>query len=286
MSATLQHLIVRMLHDPTFRAAVYANPEAALGDEGLTAHEHSMLLAVDQRAYAVDADRADRVLSALIEEHPVSVLALFHDGYTLDHLRTFFASPLFHHAVATGQSLAPAFGEHLARLAVSPSAAVVARLASSPRARALVAFERALALLRRARPVPTQGIIVRAPHVASVALAEGTLAAWQAGKTALGAEPLVRLLDTPPALSDVHQDRTEFVLLERAVTAEIAVSDIDAALHRLLEFAAQPRTFDELYAYLERSGEAECDAEGIIDDLLRGELLVGRFRPGGPGSTP
>ena len=101
MSATLQHLIVRMLHDPTFRAAVYANPEAALGDEGLTAHEHSMLLAVDQRAYAVDADRADRVLSALIEEHPVSVLALFHDGYTLDHLRTFFASPLFHHAVAT-----------------------------------------------------------------------------------------------------------------------------------------------------------------------------------------
>ena len=278
MSARLQHLIVRMLHDPKLLAAVYADPELALRDEGLDPDERTMLLAVDRRAYAVDSERAERVLSALIEEYVVSALALFHDGYTLDHLRTFFASLLFHRAVNTDQSLASAFGEHLATLA------------ASPRARALVTFERALAQQRRSPPRPTWRIgsapraakvarspeparITRAPHVASVALARGTLAAWNAAKSALQPEPLVRLLDAPPPLTDVDNDSTEYVLLERAELGNIEVSDIDVALHRLLELATQPRTYDELFAQLEQAGVEEAQQDGIISDLMSEGLL-------------
>jgi len=269
MSAlVLQRVVVRMLHDPVFRAAVYADPATALGGLPLTADEHRLLRVADARAWAVDVQRSERVLHALIGELPVSVLVLMEEGLTLARLARFFESAFFHDTIMTRGSLAPAFGDYLATLT------------TRVRTRSVVALEHAIARLRRVtlpaqRPAP--GHLQRAAQVRPVALATGTLAAWHKAKQSLGEEPLAALFATSrPRFANVNARTSEWVLLELAPEAPTVptAAFIGEALGRLLEAAEQPVARAVLEAAAEREGADPVEALEIVADLIVEGLLV------------
>lgn len=268
MSArTLQRVVVRMLHDPVFRAAVYADPARALADLALSPDDQRLLLAPDARAWGADAQRSERVLSALVTELPVSVLALFEEGLSLARLRRFFESPFFHATIMARGSLAPAFADYLATLT------------KRPRTQTFIRLEHAIALVRRAHDqvsIPP-GHLMRAGHVRPVSLAGGTLAAWSHAKKALGSDPTTRLFaKSRPRVAAVDPRTTEWVLLERKPEApdDPEAAFIGEALGHLLEAAATPALRATLSAVAEREGAETNEASEILDELIAEGLLA------------
>lgn len=109
----LQKLVVRMLFDEAFAAEVYADPETALGGEGLTGIERRQLLAVDRRAWRYDALRRKRTLRTLAEEYKISTTIILSETRSLASLDRFFSSAHFHAAVRERGSLGMAFAEFM-----------------------------------------------------------------------------------------------------------------------------------------------------------------------------
>lgn len=265
-AAILQRVIVRMLHDPELRAAVYADPDGALGDLPLDASERRALVAPDPRAWGIDEHRADRVLAALLEEHPVAALTLLEEGVPLPRLHRFFQGRFFHDAIMARRSLAPAFAEHLGTLA------------SSPRARAMVALEGAIASLRRsdlgAAEIPA-GRFVRAPHLHPIALPSGTLAAWEKARKAIGDTSAAALVVRArrPKIAPVDPRTTEWVLLDRQGDDTLA-GYIGEALGRLLIAAEHPVSSDRLVDHALNEGASHAEALEILEDLVGEGLLL------------
>ena len=110
---TLQKLMVRMLFDEAFVAAVHATPEQALAKLELTNEERAQLLGVDQRAWRYDALRRKRTLRTLVEEFKISTTIVLAATRSLASLEQFFSSPFFHNAVQTRGSLGLSFAEFL-----------------------------------------------------------------------------------------------------------------------------------------------------------------------------
>lgn len=267
-AAILQRVIVRMLHDPELRAAVYADPEGALGDLGLDPSERRALVAPDPRAWGIDEHRADRVLAALLEEHPVAVLTLLEEGVPLPRLHRFFQSRCFHDAIMARRSLAPAFAEYLATLA------------STPRARAMIALEGAIASLRRkdlgTAEIPA-GCLVCAPHLHPIALPSGALAAWEKARQAIGGASAAALVVRAkrPKIAPVDARTTEWVLLDRQGDDTLA-GYIGEALGQLLIAAERPASRDRLVDHALNEGASPVEATEILDDLVSEGLLLSR----------
>jgi len=262
----LQRVIVRMLHDPELRAAVYADPDGALADLPLTPDERRSLVTPDARAWGIDVHRADRVLAALLEEHPVSALILLEEGVPLPRLHRFFQSRAFHEAIMARRSLAPAFAGHLASLA------------TTSRARAMIALESAVAALRRrdlAAPERPAGCLVAAPSLHPIPLPSGTLTAWEKAKKALAGVSAAAILVRPkrPRVAPVDARTTEWVLLERQGDDTLA-GYIGEALGRLLVTAARPVSRDRLVDVALAEGASQSEAAEILDDLLSEGLLL------------
>lgn len=110
---TLQKLMVRMLFDEAFVAAVHAAPEQALANLELTATEREQLLSVDQRAWRHDALRRKRTLRTLVEEFKISTTIALAETRSIASLEQFFSSPFFHNAVQSRGSLGASFAEFL-----------------------------------------------------------------------------------------------------------------------------------------------------------------------------
>ena len=110
----LQHVVVRMLFDPKFVKAVYAQPEEALAGLALTSREHAQILAIDQRAWGYDSLRQLRSLRTLVEEFKVSSTLALAETRQLAFLAEFFASPAFHQSVQQRGSMALGFAQFLA----------------------------------------------------------------------------------------------------------------------------------------------------------------------------
>ena len=264
-AAILQRVIVRMLHDPELRAAVYTDPDRALADLPLTPGERRSLLAPDARAWGIDEHRADRVLAALLEEHPVSALVLLEEGIALARFHRFFQSRFFHDAIMARRSLAPAFTDYLGTLA------------GSARAHAMIALEAAIATLRRrslAAPAPSPGRLVAASHLQPVSLAAGTLAAWERARKHLGGTSAAAILVRPkrPKVAAVDPRTTEWVLLERQGDDTVA-GYIGDALGQLLQLAERPVSRDLLIDLALKEGASQAEAAEIIDDLVSEGLL-------------
>ncbi len=264
-AALLQRVVVRMLHDPAFRAAVYADPARALTGLPLSAADHALLIRADPRAWSVDPHRADRVLGALLHELPVTALALLLDGVPLPPIAGFFRTPSFHDAIMARRSLAPAFAEHLATLA------------RTPRARALLSLERAIVRLRRAPaayPPPPPGHLRLSPRALPVALAAGTLHLWDVARKALGPEPTAALVAARlPRLGDVDPREREWVLLEMNGDSPQA-GFIGEALGRLLEAAERPVARAHLAGLVQSEGADASEAAEVIAELVADQLLV------------
>jgi len=69
----LRRVMIRLLHDPVFATAVYADAESALAGVDLSATERAWLTAPPPAAWQTDSARPARVLAALAEEFPATV---------------------------------------------------------------------------------------------------------------------------------------------------------------------------------------------------------------------
>lgn len=188
MSAALQRVVVRLLHDPDLARAT--------ARAGLNATEHAWLEAVDPRRWRADPMRRYRLLQALIEEYPVAAARVVRRA-GVARLDRFFESDHFHDSVQKRRILAIDFGGWLAQM---PDCADAARL------------EGAIAQVRRTprRPAPAgpnqfrpDQLWRRAPWIA---VGQGHLQAWQRQRDCLATHPagmLAAVLDAAVTLPPV-----------------------------------------------------------------------------------
>jgi hypothetical protein len=239
--------MIRLLHDPTFAATLRADPDRALAGVDLTASERTWLGEATPAAWRTDPGRPTRVLAALVEEYPLTTRLV------ADRAAGFFAAPEFHDAVQTRGSLALALGTYLGRDA------------SDPRVRALAALERAIAEVRRARPLATVTSVTHlrlASRARVVRLPAGTLDL----ATALRAEER----------SDGLGVGEEAVLvLGAAPDGAVTVEALEPELAALLERAATGARREELQTVARLQGAEDGEVDQILDQLISDGLLVG-----------
>jgi hypothetical protein len=139
---TLERVYVRMLFDPAFVAAVYADADAALAGLDLGEDERAHLVAVDRRAWGHDPLRRYRTLRTLAEEFKASTTLALGATRSLASLDAYFSSEEFHAAVQGRGSLALSFADFLERL-------VAERGIAEPQLGDVIRLERMLARCRR-----------------------------------------------------------------------------------------------------------------------------------------
>ena len=240
----LRRVMIRLLHDPAFVVAVYADAETALATVDLTAVERRNLLATPRAAWSTDPERPARVFAGLREEFSISL------GIRPRGPQEFFASAAFHHAVQTRGSLAAALGAFLATDA-------------PPDVAALVQIEAAIAAVRRAphHPPPSpddhRGL---PPWAAVVVVPLGTSARYERLRRGPAAAPAT--------------DRTEHLLVLRpGATSEVTIEDLPETLAELLLTARQPRPWAELVRTAYALGADPGDGEFIVAGLEKDGLL-------------
>jgi hypothetical protein len=239
--------MIRLLHDPAFAAAVYADPERTLGDVELTSKERAWLTAEPAAAWRTDPARPARVLAALAEEYPATC------ALACDRVPSFFASRDFHAAVQERGSLALAFGDHLMRSA-DPRVSVLARL------------ERAIAAVRRApeRPTAAAGALLLrlSPRASVLRVPEGALgllATLRSGK--------------PPG--PLRSEDEPVLVFAPPDGGEVTLEALPPALAALLERATPGVAYIELLAEARRLGAALGEDTEIVAGLVADALLVG-----------
>lgn len=239
----LRRVVVRLLHDPVFAAALAADPERALAGVELVGEERAWLVATPAAAWRTDPARPGRVLAALADEFPAT-LAL-----VPERARTFLASTPFHAAIQERGSLAAAFAAHLA-------------CEGGARVRAVARLEGAVAERRRAGSgAPRPGELRLAPHLAVVHVAVGALdllAALRAGARGGAVGP-----GEAPVLVVVPPDR------------EATLEPLAPALAALLELARGGASRAALAAEARRQGADSGEDDEIIDALIFDRSLVG-----------
>jgi len=254
VSAALQRVVVRMLHDPAFAQAVFAGA----GLPELTDAERGLLLASDPRAYRTDPYRRSRLLQALIEEFPCATALVSRGGRALDRVDAFLSSPDFHQAVQGRRSVALAWGCWL-----------------GVRAPGVAALEHAVARARRWRRPRGPGLAL-ATGVQPVALQVGALARWQHLSARLGPEPLAALvggavdLGSPPPLADGHEHWV-VVCSPDGQTGLVGGSE---GTHAVLDQARTPVPMDRLLAALADADTDEATAREVLQALLEDGLLA------------
>ena len=162
-----------MLHDPSFVAAVYADPARALAGLSIRPSEWAWLVRSDAKAWVADPDRPSRVFEAIRREFTVScAIAELVTGSRAEMLR-FFSSSNFHESVQNRRVLPLDFGGWL--LQQAREGGFGRRTTAS-----LAELELACARVRRGpcRLTPPQDLtpVIRAsPWIELLRLPEGTL---------------------------------------------------------------------------------------------------------------
>ncbi|HEV8324691.1 MAG TPA: hypothetical protein VG389_23945 [Myxococcota bacterium] len=288
----VQRVVVRMLYDADFAAAVYARPAAALAGVALTPEEQAWLVRPDPRAFRTDPYRRARALTGLLEEYPASsalLVRLEGSGGTA-RLDAFFGSAHFHAAIQERGSLAAAFGSYL--MEVAADVAGSSGVPPDPRLAAVAALESAVAAVRRAPAraapaAPEHGRLRLGAHAAILALPGGTLALFEAVTARLrahGAGAVAALLDpacrlpAPLAPADpadpAAADAAETLLVERGPAGEVTVEHCPEALATLLSAAREPVAAGALVEEARRLGADPGAEAALVTSLVAGGLLV------------
>lgn len=244
---TLQRFVVRMLFDPALVAQIYEQtPVPGLDEAG-----RAMLTAPDRRAWATDAYRRTRALTALLEEFPASAAQA-----GVAALDAYFSSENFHTVCQSRGSMALGFGSWVESLA-----GPVARLETS------------LATVRRpSAPAPGIGL---SPRAAVVELPAGTLAQYQALRDQLGPSPVVALVQGQAGPMDVPASaEVEHLLIQASVEGEVSLTVATPSLAGLLQAADPAVPRQTLQAAARAQGAAPGEEDEIIDELLAEGLLV------------
>jgi len=266
MSArALQRVVVRMLHDASFVAAVYEDAEVALQSEGLTSAERVSLVRPDQRVWLLDPERPSRVFEAIRTEYPIScALAEVASGGRGGMLR-FFSSRPFHEAVQQRGTVALAFGAWL------EAEARDGRLGRKPTA-ATASLEAACARVRRgplaevqSGPLPPHLRV--APWLERLSLPEGTLVLFEGVRATLAAgRPLGRCR--------LSGRGAECVAVESSPAGGgLKVGLLPAGLAAMLEAAALGIKSAALIARVVSLGSPADEAERVVKSAYHDGLL-------------
>jgi hypothetical protein len=281
---TLQKLVVRLLFDENFAAAVYAAPAEVLGGLDLTEAERAQLLSVDRRAWRHDALRQRRTLRTLVEEFKISTTIVLAETRSLASLECFFSSSFFHQAVQERGSQGLAFSEFM--LAGSRTGAWTA-----PQLPDVIRLEATFAACRRALAregayepgeVPTT---IRERQRIRLAPGYG-LGSFQANVIAviqhverylfeLSLMPAMALCDDAPRLTGLPavDERKKVYLLFGPGAAGITLTNLDKSSYLVLYEA---RRTVELKSLLARLGPASARRapEVLSEWLQHGALML------------
>lgn len=279
----LQKLVVRMLFDEAFVAAVHTDPDEALAGTGLTATERTQLLSVDQRAWRYDALRRRRTLRTLVEEYKVSTTIALAETRSLASLERFFSSSFFHASVQQRGSMGLAFSEFLLDGCrqgawTAPQLPDVIRLEA-----AMVACRRSLA--REAAPGELPDSLHDRLHIR---LAPGcSVASFQANVIEtiqhvekylfeLSLMPAMALCEDAPRLTDLPEvnQLQKIYLLFSPGAAGITLTALDRATFLLLYEA---RRAVEIRTLLARPGAPKnnaTQAQTILSEWLENGVLM------------
>jgi len=267
----LQRALVVAQYDPEVRFEELTDgaADAALGPEEL-----AELAKVDRRGLRTDPLRRRRLLRTLAEEYKASTTLLLAETRSLAGMEAFFTSVAFRAAVLHDRALALAFGSFLGDLARASGAA-----ARTPPLAGVVALESTRAASRRSARAVARPDVSLAPGVAVLAVDASVVPAVQAVERYLfevGLMPQVALCDDAPRLPPFGPlaGRDEHFLLQPAGT-DVALSPIDAALHRVLSAFERPVPRPEAAAVLtSRAGVPAARAPELLESLLLEGLLT------------
>lgn len=275
MSArALQRVAVRMLYDARFLDEVYADVDRATADCELAEDERSWLVRPDRRAWRTDPLRRTRSLGALVEEFAVSV-ALFARACpdAPSRLDAFFSSRDFHRGMQRGESLAALFAGWFERQVAAPPAGCV-------RLEAAIARCRREAEASGSGPWPApdpdpSGVLVLAPGVAVLELADGTVHGWAQVLAELRRGPVadraidprvgVPALETGPGAEGVVVD---------ARGADPRLELVSAELAGVLVGASGPVDFAGFCRHGAARGAGVADCRSIVESFAADGLLV------------
>jgi hypothetical protein len=242
----LRRVMIRLLHDPTFVAALRADPDQALADVALEPDERRLLAAVPEAAWRTDPDRPGRVLAALADELPIAT------RLAPARAAAFLGSRHFHEAVQKRGSLALAYGAHLAD---DPE----------PRVVALARLETAVASVRRepSPPAPSPAGRLRLTPL-------GRLVRVRAGALDL----LRALREGDPAGRALEPGHETVLVLRRPDADDVGLEWLAPELEVLLERAARPERRETLDAAARAVGADGSLAVQVVDGLVADGILV------------
>ena len=254
-AAGVQRAIVRMMFDPAFRDAVYADAAAALAGCDVSVEERGWLVRPDRRAYATDTTRQARALHALAGELSAAMAWARAAGRGLEG---FFASPELHRCVEERGVLTLAFAAWLGRDA-------------GPELTTLIELEAAAARARRGRRRGGGGEsgegdrLALSPRAALVETREGALEAWAAVMEALAASgPL-----PAPALGQPC-----VVLVQVDDSGHASAEALAEGLAALLAAARQPVARVALHQHAVELGLDADEATELLDELVATGVLA------------
>lgn len=238
----LQALVVRMAVDPAYRARMRAQPPADVHPQ-----DAAWLAAVDERAWATEPHRRAHLLTAVLDEYPVTGAVL-----GVQAADAFFSDDAFGAMLERRGRLAEAFG-----------------IWALPKVGPLAAFELAVVRARRERialPAGASGDWVRTPRTARLVVAEGTVQAWSDRRAAMGPSPTEALAAGHRAVAfrpgKGRQERWRLVIDPQGVAGADPLTGLQAEIHAL---ADAPRPEADL-----RRGAAQLGrrAAAIVDDAF------------------
>jgi len=241
----LRRVMIRMLHDPAFTAAVYADAAGALAGVDLDTRERAWLVRQPRAAWRADAGRPLRLLTALAAEYPATV------PLATEHAAGFLRAPEFHAAVQERGSLAIAFGAYLMR-------------APRSEARSLARLEQAIAIVRRAPRVPAPSPVGRlrlTPRAVVRDVPAGTLALLERARRG-------------PAEGGLGpSDETVLVALPPGA-AEVGLEVLEPALAAILRRAGDGTPRAALRGTAREQGADPGEDEEIVAGLVADHLLL------------
>lgn len=211
----LQALVVRMAVDPAYRARVREGRVRDVHPEDAV-----MLTAIDERAWCTEPHRRAHLLTAALDEFPVTGAVL-----GVQAADAFFSDDAFGVMLDTRGRLAEAFGAW-ALAKVGP----------------LAAFELAVARTRREPPTlppAAPGAWVRTPRTARLVVPDGTVQAWADRRAALGPNPTEALAHhqrVPPFRpSGGRKERWRLVIDAEGQAGADPLSAQEAEVHALAD---------------------------------------------------
>ncbi len=247
-AARLQQAAVRLMHDPAMVARLYGGSRP----EPLREAEAAMLRRVDARAWGVDGWRRAGLITALLEEFPVSAACL-----GIGALEAFLSGPGFAEVVAARGSMAEA---------------AAAALAAHRPILWLARIEGMVARCRRARSVGGPGWRL-APGVEAQELPEGTLAAWQELRAQMGADPAAWAVAGGRLRAPAAGRAREWLVVQPGPQGpQLSIQPEPVA--RLLEKVRGGRGDGEVRRWLGRQGVAAGEVDELLAGFVEDGLLV------------